>query len=190
MATHSSILAWRIPWTEEPDGLPSSGSQRVGHNCVTKQADNWVWMTLFLPSRWDWNGSLFPLGLPSPTTHLPRAEPHWTFQLGLDRGFCWSARPLATSPPACSLWKGSQRADAFFSLFAADVAIARTPWTESQVLSTKQTRMRCDRSIELLINREEARGLALPGIWQKEKEEQKAAITPATEGMWDGRAES
>ena len=29
MATHSSILAWRIPWTEEPGGLPSMGSQRV-----------------------------------------------------------------------------------------------------------------------------------------------------------------
>ena len=42
MATHSSILAWRLPWTEEPDGLPSRGSQRVGHNCVTKQASNRV----------------------------------------------------------------------------------------------------------------------------------------------------
>jgi len=32
MATHSSILSWRIPWTEEPDGLLSMGLQRVGHN--------------------------------------------------------------------------------------------------------------------------------------------------------------
>ena len=32
MATHSSILAWRIPWTEEPGGLQPMGSQRVGHN--------------------------------------------------------------------------------------------------------------------------------------------------------------
>ena len=32
MATHSSILSWRIPWTEEPDGLQSMGSQRVGHD--------------------------------------------------------------------------------------------------------------------------------------------------------------
>ena len=31
-ATHSSILAWRIPWTEEPGGLQSMGSQRIGHN--------------------------------------------------------------------------------------------------------------------------------------------------------------
>ena len=32
MATHSSILAWRIPWTDEPGGLQSMGSQRVRHN--------------------------------------------------------------------------------------------------------------------------------------------------------------
>ena len=32
MATHSSILAWEIPWTEEPGGLQSMGSQRVGHD--------------------------------------------------------------------------------------------------------------------------------------------------------------
>ena len=37
MATHSSILAWKIPWTEEPGGLQSMGSQRVRHNLVTKQ---------------------------------------------------------------------------------------------------------------------------------------------------------
>ena len=32
MATHSSILAWKIPWTEEPGGLQSIGAQRVGHD--------------------------------------------------------------------------------------------------------------------------------------------------------------
>ena len=36
MATHSSILAWKIPWTEEPCRLQSLGSQRVRLNCVTK----------------------------------------------------------------------------------------------------------------------------------------------------------
>ena len=35
MATHSSILAWRIPWMEEPGGLQSTGSQRVGHDWAT-----------------------------------------------------------------------------------------------------------------------------------------------------------
>ena len=41
MATHSSILAWRIPWMEEPGGLQSTGSQRVGH----------YWATLPSPSH-------------------------------------------------------------------------------------------------------------------------------------------
>ena len=35
MATHASILAWRIPWTEKPDGLQFMGSQRVGHYWMT-----------------------------------------------------------------------------------------------------------------------------------------------------------
>ena len=36
MATHSSILAWGNPWTEEPGGLQSTGLQRVGHDLATK----------------------------------------------------------------------------------------------------------------------------------------------------------
>ena len=35
MAVHSSVLARKIPWTEEPRGLQSMGSQRVGHDCMT-----------------------------------------------------------------------------------------------------------------------------------------------------------
>ena len=37
MATHSSILAWRLPWTEQPGGLQSTGLQKVGHE--------WFWLT-------------------------------------------------------------------------------------------------------------------------------------------------
>ena len=37
MAIHSGILAWRIPWTEDPDGLQSMESQRVGHDLATEQ---------------------------------------------------------------------------------------------------------------------------------------------------------
>ena len=36
MATHSSVLAWEIPWTEEPGGLQSMGSQRVGPDLAAK----------------------------------------------------------------------------------------------------------------------------------------------------------
>ena len=38
MATHSSILTWRIPWTEEPGGLQSTGLQRVRHNSATNKS--------------------------------------------------------------------------------------------------------------------------------------------------------
>ena len=37
LSTHSSILAWEIPWTEEPGGLQSMGSQRVRHDLAAKQ---------------------------------------------------------------------------------------------------------------------------------------------------------
>ena len=40
--THSSILAWEIPWTEEPGGLQSVGSQRVRHNLVTEKSESEV----------------------------------------------------------------------------------------------------------------------------------------------------
>ena len=42
MATHSSFLAWEIPWTEEPDGLQSMGLQRVGHDSLTKQQEQHI----------------------------------------------------------------------------------------------------------------------------------------------------
>ena len=42
MATHSSMLAWEIPWTEESGGLQSMGSQRGGHNLATKQQQHLV----------------------------------------------------------------------------------------------------------------------------------------------------
>ena len=40
MATHSSILAWEIPWTEEPGRATVHGSQRVRHDLATKQQTN------------------------------------------------------------------------------------------------------------------------------------------------------
>ena len=43
MATHSNILARIIPWTEEPGGLQSMGSQRVGHDLATEQQKMQIW---------------------------------------------------------------------------------------------------------------------------------------------------
>ena len=48
MTTHSSILAWEVPWIEEPDGLQSMGPQRVRHNLATKQQQHIMYKILFL----------------------------------------------------------------------------------------------------------------------------------------------
>ena len=42
MAIHSSVLAWRIPWTEKPGGLQFMGSQRVGHDWATNTRLKWI----------------------------------------------------------------------------------------------------------------------------------------------------
>ena len=56
MATHSSILAWKISWTEEPGGLQSTGSQKVRHDWMTKhstaQADFWTFGRSDFRARW------------------------------------------------------------------------------------------------------------------------------------------
>ena len=41
METHSYVLAWEIPWAEEPGGLQSAGSQRVGHALATEHSTAW-----------------------------------------------------------------------------------------------------------------------------------------------------
>ena len=66
MATHSSTLAWKIPRTEEPDGLQSMGSRRVGHNWVTSLSlftfmhwrRKWQPTPVFLPGESQGRGSL------------------------------------------------------------------------------------------------------------------------------------
>ena len=47
MATHSTLLAWRIPWTEEPGELQSTRSQRVGHAWATKQIAFVIYLSTF-----------------------------------------------------------------------------------------------------------------------------------------------
>ena len=66
MAPHSSTLAWKIPWMEEPGGLPSMGSHRVGHDWVTSLSlftvmhwrRKWQPTSVFLPGESQGRGSL------------------------------------------------------------------------------------------------------------------------------------
>ena len=57
MATHSSILAWEIPWMEEPGGLQSMGSLRVEHDSVTS-------LSLFTSMHWRRKWQPTPVFLP------------------------------------------------------------------------------------------------------------------------------
>ena len=47
IATHSSILAWRVPWTEEPGGLQFTGLQAIGHGCSDLSSHHVYKSTLF-----------------------------------------------------------------------------------------------------------------------------------------------
>ena len=66
MAFHSSTLAWKIPWTEEPGGLQSTGLQRVGHDWATSLSlftfmhwgRKWQPTSVFLPGESQGRGNL------------------------------------------------------------------------------------------------------------------------------------
>ena len=60
MATHSRILVWRTPWTEEPGGLQSMGSQRVGHDWVTEYPWHKLWKKIksYGPRAWKISNTL------------------------------------------------------------------------------------------------------------------------------------
>ena len=79
MATHSSILAWRIPWTEEPGGLLSMGLHRVGHNwsdlaCIHAWEKEMATHSSIL--AWRIPGTEEPGGLPSMGSH--RVRHNWS----------------------------------------------------------------------------------------------------------------
>ena len=118
MTTHSSILAWRIPWTEEPGGLQSTGPQRVRHDRVTSlsfflsspvayqmlsdlEASSGVipfcFFILFMGFSWQEICSGFPL--PPPVDHVlseffTMTCPPWVARQGMAYSFIELGRPL------------------------------------------------------------------------------------------------
>ena len=86
-ATHSSILAWRIPWTEVPGGLQSVGSQRVRHDWATNtHAHNLYEWDAFIPIRqMTWHvTSFWTIVLSMPTTRTyPEAKGRTSSRLGV-----------------------------------------------------------------------------------------------------------
>ena len=71
MATHSNILAWRIPWTEEPGGLESMGSQKVRHDWVTNAFKSMDPVTLLCPRT----SCFLLLHKPKPVCSLQHLQP-------------------------------------------------------------------------------------------------------------------
>ena len=61
MATHSSIVAWKVSWTEEPGGLQSMGSQRAGHDLAAKQQQRSMHSMTALTMRLEFKSVQFEL---------------------------------------------------------------------------------------------------------------------------------
>ena len=104
MATHSSILAWRIPWTEEPGGIQFMGSQRVGHNWVTNPST--FHLTLPYCSHSDshlesqWRAHTLPRGLWPCLVKRGTGTPLWlTMMGGYRNSWPWRSH-FQQGPPA------------------------------------------------------------------------------------------
>ena len=103
MATHSSILAWRIPWTEEPDGLQSMGSQRVGPDWATNThththtAALQCCVSFRCTMKWISNMHTYMPSLP--TTHHP-------IHLGHHRALTWAPSTIYQIPIAICVTHG------------------------------------------------------------------------------------
>ena len=111
MATHSSILVWKIPWTEEPDRFQSMGSQRVRHN--------WVTSLSYIDSHGICKPSLF---LPSPSVYLL-----FPFLLNCSsQNFPWNIKKV---------WSEGVSLDCSWSCWEGCQFLMRSLFTANQILS-------------------------------------------------------
>ena len=142
MATHSSTLAWKIPWTEEPGRLQSMGSLRVGHDWVTSlslfsfHALEKEMATHSSILAWRIPGTMEPGGLPSMESHRVRHD--WATVLILsDLSQCYDC-PVWTMY-GCTIWTikkfEHQRIDGF------------EMWCWRRLLRVPWTARRCNQSI-------------------------------------------
>ena len=88
MATHSRVLAWKIPWIEKPGGLQSSGSQRVRHDWATEHIAHTVGVSLVTWCLFLWMGARFPTWYT--WTYIELRPPCWWP--------CWVSGMLDSNP--------------------------------------------------------------------------------------------
>ena len=124
MAPHSSALAWRTPWTEEPGRLQSMGSQRVGHDRATSLFTfmhwrrKWQPTPVFLPGESQGRGSVVGCRLWGRTESDTTERPHFHFSLsciGEGNG----------NPPQCSCLENPRDRGAWWAVVYG-VAQSRT----------------------------------------------------------------
>ena len=108
MAPHSSTLAWKIPWMEEPGGLPSTGSWRVGHNWETS-------LSLFTFMHWRRKWQPTPVSLPGESQG--RGSLVGCRLQGRRVGHDWS--DLAAASAVC-LCKSARHKTEIISIFASE----------------------------------------------------------------------
>ena len=99
MATHSSILAWEMPWTEEAGGLQSMESHRVGHNLATKQQHyiHETTMTIFATNKF-----IISKSFPHPfylSLILSVVKTLWLDSTRVAAAWCWSGKGLRGDTP-------------------------------------------------------------------------------------------
>ena len=145
MATHSSTLAWKIPWTEEPGRLQSMGSQRVGHNWATSFHSL---HTLSLEKEMATHSSILAWRIPwteepggPRSTGSQRVGHHWSdwASTPVFLGFPWAQ--LVKNPPAMQeTWVQSLGwEDPLEKRKATHSSIVawRTPWTAHGVAKSR-----------------------------------------------------
>ena len=84
MTTHSSAVAWEIPWIEQPGGLQSMGSQRLRHDLATEQQQ-------VLGIQWQIKQDPCPSGANSPTAQTGSSSAVWQTLWG-QRTWCWQSK--------------------------------------------------------------------------------------------------
>ena len=117
MAPHSSTLAWKIPWTEEPGGLQSMGSLRVGHDWATSLSlftfmhwrRQWQPTPVFLPGESQGRRSLMGCRLwahtESDTTEGTQQQQNFTGYVVGTGYWYWKLRNFANRVSVASFWK-------------------------------------------------------------------------------------